>query len=128
MAPAKPPFPGTTNLPFHEGAAGIHSSILMSESLEGLSVAVTRQNAGRPANWVGPRRRPVGGGTYAPAATVSAAVIVVLESESDRRLSHVAAPAGDASIVTAIRPAEIIAGKYRIISPVSPSVVAWPLF
>ncbi len=49
MAPAKPPLPGTTNLPF-QAAAGIQSSILMSESLDGLSVAATRQNAGRSAN------------------------------------------------------------------------------
>ena len=49
IAPAKPPLPGTTNLPFQPDA-GIHSSILMSESRLGLIDAATRQNAGSSAN------------------------------------------------------------------------------
>jgi hypothetical protein len=41
--------PTAWNLPF-QLAAGIHNSILMSESFDGFSVAATRQKAGRALN------------------------------------------------------------------------------
>ena len=117
MAPAKPPLPGTTNLRFHP-AAGIHSSILIAESVLGISVAVTRQKAGRSANGelgpppraprpcapaAAPRAgaaggaappRPAGNGANFPASTRFASVIVVCGSANDARLSHEAAAAG----------------------------------
>jgi hypothetical protein len=55
MTPAQPPLPTAWNLPFHAVSAaaapsargaGSQTSILMSESLVGVSVAATRQNAG----------------------------------------------------------------------------------
>ena len=49
MLPFQPPLPIAWNLPF-QPAAGSHTSILMSESADGLSVAATRQNAGRSVN------------------------------------------------------------------------------
>ncbi len=45
MLPAQPPLPTPWNLPF-QPEAGIHTSTLMSESDEGVSVALTRQKAG----------------------------------------------------------------------------------
>ena len=49
MLPAHPPLPTAWNFPFHPDA-GSQTSILMSESLDGVSVAATRQNAGSVAN------------------------------------------------------------------------------
>src|SRR2546428_12123246 len=46
MLPLKAPLPTARYLPFQPDA-GIQTSILMSESLDGFSVAATRQNAGR---------------------------------------------------------------------------------
>src|SRR5437867_6665643 len=45
MEPAQPPLPTAWNFPF-QFASGIHTSILISESLDGFSVAATLQNAG----------------------------------------------------------------------------------
>jgi hypothetical protein len=42
IAPLKAPLPTAWNLPF-QPVAGSHTSILMSESLVGVSVAATRQ-------------------------------------------------------------------------------------
>ena len=89
LRPPSPPFPVPRNLPFQLAAAGSQSSIRMSESLEGVSVACTRQNAGRSLKFAGPR--PPAGATNDPALTVCAIVIFVFGSESDDRLSHVAA-------------------------------------
>src|SRR6185295_17949147 len=77
------------NFPF-QLAAGSHTSILMSESAVGFNVAATRQNAGRSTNGLPPRPP---GCVKAPAATVSAAVIVADGRASDARLSQVAARA-----------------------------------
>src|SRR5436190_24169759 len=101
MLPFQPPLPTIRNLPFQAvlaavpsaRGAGSHTSILMSEAAVGLSVAATRQNAGRSANGLPPRPP---GCEKAPAATASAAVIVALGSASDARLSHVAACAAAA--------------------------------
>src|SRR4051794_35177093 len=48
IVPAHPPLPTAWNFPFHP-AVGSHTSILMSESLDGAMVAATRQNSGRLA-------------------------------------------------------------------------------
>src|SRR5262245_33182277 len=109
IAPANPPFPGITNLPF-QSRAGIHSSILISESALGISVAVTRQKAGKSANGDGAAPRPLpdgpaaggaapaplnaGNGTKLPASTALANVIVVCGSVNLARLSQGAATAG----------------------------------
>src|SRR5213593_270819 len=64
----------------------------MSESLDGLSVAATRQNAGRVLAPSPPRPPPRAPGCVKPpAGTVSADVIVVSGSFSEARLSHVVA-------------------------------------
>jgi hypothetical protein len=47
MLPLQPPLPVAWNLPFQPDA-GNQTSILMSDSADGLRVAATRQNAGRP--------------------------------------------------------------------------------
>src|SRR5215510_1497246 len=67
IEPAHPPFPTASNLPFQPDA-GSQTSILMSESLVGVSVAVTRQNAGKFANGFVPPRPA--GCVKAPAATI----------------------------------------------------------
>src|SRR4029453_17763705 len=69
----------------------------MSESLDGLMVAATRQNAGRSANACAapaPPPRPPGatGGTNWPAATSCGGVMVVFGSASDVASRWQAAP------------------------------------
>src|ERR1700722_18032425 len=71
MVPAQPPLPTASYFPF-QLAAGSWTTILMSESVDGLSVAATRQWAGDAAC----------------AGIESAAVIVVCGSESDLSRSH----------------------------------------
>src|SRR5215831_12637256 len=93
MFPFQPPLPTTSNLPFQLDA-GIHTSILMSESFVGFTVTATRQNAGRSADALPPPRPPPFAGVKAPAATACADVIVVSASFSEARLSHVAADTG----------------------------------
>src|SRR5688572_13798130 len=92
IEPPYPPFPTAWNLLFH-CASGIHTSILISESLEGLSVAATRQNAGSCLN-VTLACAPAGPVTVAensPAATGCATVMAVFGSDKASKLSHVAA-------------------------------------
>src|SRR5690349_11286931 len=91
MDPLQPPLPLASKFPFHP-AAGSQYSILMSESLEGLDVTWTRQNAGRFSNPPPPPLAlpfpPAGaGGAKAPAATDSA-MIVVCGIVSEFKLSH----------------------------------------
>src|SRR5262245_56451994 len=88
MLPFQPPLPVAWNLPFHALAAGSQYSTLMSESADGLSVASTRQNAGRSENGLAPPRPPRAGGVKAPAATDVAAVIVASGSLRDDSASH----------------------------------------
>src|SRR5690242_11683232 len=92
MDPAKPPLPCPRYLPF-QPVSGSHTSILMSESLAGLMVAVTRQNAGRFLVDGAGTPEP-DGGTNAPASTGCADVMVVSGSFNAARLSQVAAIAG----------------------------------
>src|SRR5712691_6638369 len=103
MVPAHPPLPTAWNLPFQPDA-GIQASILMSESLDGFSVAATQQNAGRLRNAATGRAAvpPAGaGGMNAPASTTFASVIVAVGSVSDARLSHDLAPVASSSPFTA---------------------------
>src|SRR5229473_1496110 len=94
MVPAHPPLPTASNLPFHPDS-GIQISTLISESLDGFSVAAMRQNAGRSRSACtvgGEPGAPAGaGGVNAPASTKRASVIVVFGSVIDVRLSHGAA-------------------------------------
>src|SRR5881409_926678 len=85
MVPAQPPLPTAWNLPFHAWA-GSQTSILMSESDEGVSVAATRQKVG---SWLNcGTAGPVPGRVNPPAGTVWAKVIEVFGSVRDDRLSH----------------------------------------
>src|SRR6266478_6329158 len=91
MTPAQAPLPTDCSLLF-QPETGIHTSILMSESSAGLSVAWTRQNAGRALN-EGAGSPPPPGGVKPPAATVFANAIVmwgvvVFGVEMEARLSH----------------------------------------
>src|SRR5262245_15288849 len=102
MLPAQPPLPTAWNFPF-QPAVGIQTSILMSESLVGFTVAALRQNEAISANGDGafprpprpaaaPRPRPsprsAAGGVNAPAATVCALVMVTFGSARAPRLSQ----------------------------------------
>src|SRR5580704_19467770 len=88
-----PPLPTPINLPF-QLEAGIQTSNLISESVEGLVTAATRQKAGRSlaATRIMPPRAPGDGkgdaGVNAPAKTIWAKVIVVFGSLSEIRLSQ----------------------------------------
>src|SRR5687768_9064205 len=99
MLPAHPPLPTPRNFPF-QPCAGIQTPILLSESRVGVSVAATRQNANSFAAAGG--TAPPGRGENWPAPTTIACVTVTFASDSDRRLSQVAADAGDASVSTAM--------------------------
>src|SRR5438874_8958811 len=86
--PAHPPFPTASNLPFQSSAAGIHNSISMWESADGVSTMAARQYAGSISGGaVGAPARPTGA-RNGPAGTDSAAVIVTLGSLSDFKLSQ----------------------------------------
>src|SRR5438105_984324 len=76
MVPAQAPLPTDSRLPF-QLAAGSQTSILISESATGWSVAEIRQKAGRDLYW----STPLPPGLNAPAATVWAAVIVAFLRE-----------------------------------------------
>src|SRR5688500_5275777 len=97
MLPFHPPLPTAWNLPFQPDA-GSQTSILMSDSGVGVSVAATRQNAGRSLNCAAPPRPP--GAVNAPAATDCADVMVAPDSFIDDRLSQVAANAESAPSVS----------------------------
>src|SRR5262245_57999262 len=94
MFPFQPPLPTASNLPFQFAVAGIHTSIFMSDSVVGFSVAAIRQNAGRSAYCAPPPRPPPPAGVNAPAATLCADPIVALGNFRSARLSQVAAIAG----------------------------------
>src|SRR3954468_14361302 len=87
MSPAQPPLPTDMNLPFHE--VGSQTSALISESLDGVNVTATRQNAGSSlyAGALGRSGRKNGdaGGVNPPRSTISARVTVAARSESARR-------------------------------------------
>src|SRR5205809_1511795 len=85
---------------------GSHTSILISESLEGLKVAVTRQNVGSclKTAFSCAAPRPPSGSENCPAATAWADVMVVFSSESDFRLSQAAAATGAGANATIVTP------------------------
>src|SRR5439155_9580051 len=89
MAPAQPPLPRAWNFPFHP-RAGSQTSILMSESDEGVSVAATRQKAGKRLNCC-TAAGPIPGSVNPPAGTIWAKVIEVFGSTRADKLSHDAA-------------------------------------
>src|SRR5580765_2384882 len=72
MLPAHAPLPTASSFPFQPDA-GSQTSILMSESAEGVSVAATRQKDGRLAKTFAPRP-PRPGAVNAPGATICASV------------------------------------------------------
>src|SRR5437762_10996488 len=90
MVPAQPPLPTASNFPF-QSAAGSQTSILMSDSDEGASVAVTRQKVGSWPNCGAAGLVP--GRVNAPACTMWARVIEVFGSARDDKLWH-----GDAAL------------------------------
>src|SRR6266705_1114861 len=105
MVPAHPPLPTPWNLPFQPDA-GIQTSILMSESLDGFRVAATRQNAGRLRKACAAAGRgaapPTGaGGVNSPASTAFANVIAAPGRVRDARVSHDRVPAAVSSPLTA---------------------------
>ena len=87
--PATPPLTDTPG-PF-QFSAGSQTSILMSESGLGISVAATRQKAGRVLKMFGVCPGPVMGS--APASTVWATVMAVFGGCSEDRSAQVAASA-----------------------------------
>src|SRR5713226_1893180 len=96
MMPWNPPPPVPRNRPFHV-VSGNHTSILIEESEAGVSVAVTRQNAGSPVSVVGGLDPGI---TKAPVVLSTADVIVVCSRASDCRLVHGVATAGVLAIAT----------------------------
>src|SRR5262249_13939597 len=84
MVPAQPPLPTPWNLPFHAWT-GSQTSILMSESDEGVRVAATRQNAG---NWLNCCTAAGPGRLNPPAGTVWAEVIDAFGNLRDDKPSH----------------------------------------
>src|SRR5258708_3016959 len=97
MVPAQAPLPTASRLGFQLASAGIHTSILISESEDGVSVAATRQKAGRFTYGFAPLPPPRAPGAWnAPAATVSAVVIVTFWSFRFLTLSQPAASANGA--------------------------------
>src|SRR5579859_3575237 len=109
MLPAQAPLPTDCRFPFHPDS-GSQTSILISESLLGVSVAATRQNAGTLRKDGG--CLPLGGGrgeVKAPAATVSVMVIAAFWSLSAGRLAQVeAAKTGPGPKVMASRSAVVL--------------------
>src|SRR5438876_12446674 len=88
MVPAQPPLPTAWNFPF-QARAGRQTSILTSESNEGVSVAATRQKAG---SWLNcGTAGPIPGSVNPPAGTIWAKVIEVFGSTRDDKLWHDAA-------------------------------------
>src|SRR5205809_1455075 len=96
MTPWNPPPPVPRNRPFHL-VSGSHTSILIEESEVGVSVAVTRQNAGSPVSVVGGLEP---GTTKTPLVLSVADVIVVSCRAKDWRLVHGVAIAGVPAIAT----------------------------
>src|SRR6476469_671347 len=87
ICPSHPPFPVPSNFPFQLDA-GSQTSNLISESLVGRDVALTRQNAGRVLKSTGGPMGTPGGSTKVPAGTICAWVIVVSGNLRFARLEH----------------------------------------
>src|SRR5258707_15674117 len=115
MLPLQPPLPLASYFRF-QFDAGSHSSTWMSESLVGLIVMATRQNAGRLAK-PPPLPLPLAAASVNSPAPMDAAMVMVVScSLRDARLSQVAAfAAGVRAIVKASRKLGI--RIFRIIPP-----------
>src|SRR5580658_2650276 len=103
MVPFQPPLPIAWKSLF-QPETGNQTSTLISESLDGVKVAITRQNAGRllkGARLTGNPPGGAGGGVKAPAATLCAELIVTLGRLSLDTLSQVDPPVGAATSVAA---------------------------
>jgi hypothetical protein len=87
----------------------------MSESLNGFSVAATRQNAGSCLNalFCCAATRPVAGNENSPAPTDCANVIVAFSNESDLRLSHGAACAAGVRMIMIVKTAKKAKPTFR---------------
>ena len=96
MVPFQPPLPTASSLPF-QPAAGSQTSILMSESDDGRSVAATRQCSGRSL------AAPPPAGTTC-AAVIDASGKASVASESQEAASAGMAPSASAD-TTAAKPA-----------------------
>src|SRR5262252_6089369 len=96
MMPWNPPPPVPRNRPFHV-FSGSHTSILIEESEVGVSVAVTRQNVGRPVIVCSGLEL---GTTKTPLILSVADVIVVFSRARDCRSLHGVAIAGALPIAT----------------------------
>src|SRR5947207_12655910 len=89
----------------------------MSESLEGVSVAATRQNAGSAEYCCAALPRPAPpGGTNAPAAMVAADVTVAFCSDKPTRLSHDAPAASAVSARLKSRPTDAHANTVIVVN------------
>src|SRR5580700_7999542 len=99
MVPFQPPLPIAWKSLFQPDA-GSQTSILMSESDDGASVAMTRQNSGTLLKGAGLPKGPPGGpagpagGVKAPAATLCAELMVTLGRLTLERVSQVEPPVG----------------------------------
>src|SRR5262245_8342105 len=121
--PVHAPLPTACNFPFHP-EVGSHTSILMSESLDGVSVAATRQNVGKPAKAAPgpPPRAGAPGGTNAPGATSAADVTFTLGRFNVVTISHDAAYAcADPRTRMASTDAKKIVRFIRLIAPLGPA-------
>src|SRR4051794_33065481 len=87
MVPAHPPFPTACSLLF-QPEEGSQTSILMSESADGVSVALTRQKAGNCAKALDRMPPRLSGGANAPGLTLWTASIRPRSMESPRKSSH----------------------------------------
>src|SRR5262245_29347167 len=96
MMPWNPPPPVPRKRPFHV-FSGSHTSILIEESGVGVSVAVTRQNTGRPVIVCGGLEL---GTTKTPVVLSVADVIVAFSRATDCRSVHGVAIAGVLTIAT----------------------------
>jgi hypothetical protein len=116
------------NLPF-QLEVGIHTSILIAESLDGDSTAVTRQNAGSAANcvnagWPGKPEPPEVGGVKAPGGTVLADVIIVFGNFVEMRLSQGAPKTGNDVKAQIASPAIYCRTRLPVIA--EPPPLNWP--
>ena len=84
MDPLNAPLPTAASFPF-QLAAGAQTSIAISDSGVGLTVATTRQNAGSPRYGA---VAPPPAGANVPAAITRADAMVTRASDIDARLSH----------------------------------------
>src|SRR5215217_6467127 len=93
MEPAQAPLPTCWNLLFHP-LSGSQTSLLMSESADGVSVSWTRQKAGNPVSALGASAPCDDGGVNCPADTAVAELTLpcVRFNEAARRSQAAGSP------------------------------------